>query len=189
MSFLPLPMAGQEEPVNGTQVVLPPWGEIFWAAVILLLIVLVVGKYALPRIYDMLDAREQQITDGLAAADRAKEDQALAARERQETLRAANVEAQEIRQKAADDAARIVAQARTDAQAEADQVTRTAQRQIAAERQAAQISLRSDVGLLAAELAEKIVGEQLQDTALTTRVVDRFLDDLERDADVVGETR
>ena len=48
--------------------------------------------------------------------------------------------------------------------------------------QAAQISLRSDVGMLATELAEKIVGEQLKDTALTARVVDRFLDDLEKES-------
>ncbi len=189
MSSSLLAMATPGEPLDTTQVVLPPWGEIFWSAVILLLLVLVVGRYALPRIYDMLDAREQQITDGLTAAERAKEDQALASREREEILREANARAQEIRQKASDDAGRIVAQARDSAQSEAGQIMEAAARQIAAERQAAQISLRSDVGLLAAELAEKIVGEQLQDTALTTRVVNRFLDDLERDVNAVGQTR
>ena len=54
-----------------------------------------------------------------------------------------------------------------------------AQRQIIAERQAAEISLKSEIGLLATELAEKIVGEHLKDTELTARVVDRFLDDLD----------
>ena len=48
-----------------------------------------------------------------------------------------------------------------------------------ADKQAAQISLRTDVGLLASSLAEKIVGEQLKDTELSARVIDRFLDDLE----------
>ncbi len=189
MPMRPLPMAAEGEPIDGTQVILPAWGEIFWAALVLLLIVLVVGKYALPRIYDMLDAREKQITDGLAAADRAQEHQALAAREREETLRAANADAQQIRQKAAEDAARVVAQAQQDARAEADRIAQTAQRQIEAERQAAQISLRSDVGLLAVELAERIVGEQLRDTALTTRVVDRYLDDLDQASARAGETR
>ena len=38
--------------------------------------------------------------------------------------------------------------------------------------QAAQISLRTDVGMLASTLAERIVGEQLSDTALSERVID-----------------
>ena len=58
--------------------------------------------------------------------------------------------------------------------------------QILAERQAAQISLRSDVGLLASELAEKLVGEHLENTDLTARVVDRFLDELEAEEIPVG---
>ncbi len=67
--------------------------------------------------------------------------------------------------------------------------SRAPQRQILAEKQAAQISLRSEVGLLASELAEKIIGEQLTDTALTSRVVDRFLDELEADSELVEEKR
>ncbi|MBF0943292.1 MAG: F0F1 ATP synthase subunit B, partial [Actinomyces sp.] len=53
-------------------------------------------------------------------------------------------------------------------------------------RQAAQISLRSDVGLLASELAEKLVGEHLENTDLTARVVDRFLDELEAEEVPIG---
>ena len=33
--------------------------------------------------------------------------------------------------------------------------------------------------MLASTLAERIVGEQLKDTALSERVIDRFLDELE----------
>ena len=49
-----------------------------------------------------------------------------------------------------------------------------------ADKQAAEISLHTDVGLLASDLAERIVGEQLTDTALSARVIDRFLDELEK---------
>ena len=52
--------------------------------------------------------------------------------------------------------------------------------------QAAQISLRTDVGMLASTLAERIVGEQLSDTALSERVIDRFLDELETMEPVEG---
>jgi F-type H+-transporting ATPase subunit b len=65
------------------------------------------------------------------------------------------------------------------AKAEAARISEQAQAQIAAERQAAVTSLRSEVGTLATELAGKIVGESLNDDARAARVVDRFLADLE----------
>ena len=82
-----------------------------------------------------------------------------------------------------------MAAARTEATGEANRILEASQRQLLAEKQAAQISLRSEVGLLASELAEKIIGEQLTDTALTSRVVDRFLDELEADSARVEERR
>ena len=39
-------------------------------------------------------------------------------------------------------------------------------------------TLESDVGVLATELAGRIVGEAIQDEGLAHRVIDRFLDDL-----------
>ena len=180
--MIPVLSASEAEgTVGGIQVVLPPIYEIFWAALILLAIIVVVGRFALPKIYENLDERQALIEEGLNAAETAKEDQALAARQRQDIIRAANSEAQGIRDQADADGKRILAKAQQEAHAQANRILDAAQRQVEAERQAAQISLRSDVGMLAAELAEKIVGEHLTDTKLTARVVDRFLDDLERD--------
>ncbi|MDO4258936.1 MAG: F0F1 ATP synthase subunit B [Actinomycetaceae bacterium] len=180
--------AAAEEQVGGLDVVLPPFYEIFWAAFALLLIALVGGR-VLPKIFALLDERSRQIEEGLAAAEKAQEEASQAERERAETLREANVEAQAIREKAAEDARGIVNAARTEAQEEAARILETAQRQILAEKQAAEISLRTDVGLLATELAEKIVGEHLKDRELTSRVVDRFLDELESESVTrAGET-
>ena len=175
-----------EESVGGISVVLPPLYEIFWSALILLIILLVVGRYALPRIYSMIDERREAIQEGLEAAEKARADSAAASREKDELLRDAQAEAHQIREDARAQAQRIIAQARNEALAEAQRVQDAAQRQILAERQAAQISLRSDVGLLASELAEKLVGEHLENTDLTARVVDRFLDELEAEEIPVG---
>ena len=60
----------------------------------------------------------------------------------------------------------------------------SAQAQIAADRQQAFASLRAEVGTLAVELASKIVGESLADEARQSRMVDRFLADL--DAETAG---
>jgi len=69
---------------------------------------------------------------------------------------------------------------REQAQAEARRVTEAAQAQIQAERQQALTALRAEVGTLATELASRIVGESLADTARQNRMVDRFLEELEQ---------
>ena len=58
-------------------------------------------------------------------------------------------------------------------------IIEAAQAQIEADRQQALASLRAEVGALAVELASKIVGESLEDEARQSRVVDRFLADLD----------
>ncbi len=179
IGHLPIPTSAAAD-VNGLSVLLPPLYEIFWAAVAGLLIWLAVGR-ALPKIYAMIDKRREQIDEGLDAASRAKDDAALARRERDDMLRQAAEEAREIRDQAHEDAKRIVAEARVQANDEAARISDTQRRQIEAERQAAFVSLRSDVGNLATELAERIVGEQLKDQALSARVIDRFMDELEKD--------
>ena len=174
-----LPLAAESGQGGGTAFILPPLYEIFWAAIVLLLILLVVGRYALPRLYAVLDERARRIQEGLDLADKAEQDQADAEKRAARLVDEARREAARIRDNAQSEAKEIVAQARTDAQAEAAGIVEGAQRQILADKQAAQISLRTDVGMLATPLAERIVGEQLKDTALSERVIDRFLDDLE----------
>ena len=181
-----LPLATEEGQSGGTAFILPHAHEIFWAAIVLLLILLVVGRYALPRLYAVLDERAQRIQEGLDLADKAKQDQADAEKRAARLVDAARREAARIRDNAQGEAKEIVAKARTDAQAEAAGIIEGAQRQILAEKQAAQISLRTDVGMLASTLAERIVGEQLSDTALSERVIDRFLDELETMEPVEG---
>jgi len=69
---------------------------------------------------------------------------------------------------------------RSKAQEEAARITASAHASIEAERQQAINSLRNEVGALATELASKIVGEALDDQVRQSRIVDRFLADLEK---------
>ena len=181
-----LPLANEGGQGGGTAFILPHAHEIFWAAIVLLLILLVVGRYALPRLYAVLDERAQRIQEGLDLADKAKQEQAGAEKRATRLVDEARREAARIRDNAQGEAKEIIAKARTDAQAEAAGIIEGAQRQILAEKQAAQISLHTDVGMLASTLAERIVGEQLSDTALSERVIDRFLDELETMEPVEG---
>jgi len=70
---------------------------------------------------------------------------------------------------------------REQGQAESARIVEHAHNQIEAERQQAITSLRAEVGSLATSLAGRIVGESLDDEARQSRVVERFLADLESD--------
>ena len=50
-------------------------------------------------------------------------------------------------------------------------------------------ALRADLGRLATELAERIVGETMQDSKAQGRVVDRFLADLDSSEDAARESK
>lgn len=184
-----LPLAG-DHGAEQPSVLVAPLYEVFFAAILLLIMWIIIGKTALPKLFKTIDEREEKIKDGLQAADKAHADLAAAERRRDELIREANADAQAIRERANDEAKKIVSAARTEAQAEAARIAEAAQRQIEAERLAAQETLRQDIGSLATDLAEKIVGEHLTDTALTDRVIDRFLNDLENElaATPVGGT-
>lgn len=160
-------------------ILLPHMADIVWSLVAISIVAVIMWWLVLPTFNSLLDERTELIETGIANAKEAEALKAHATSQSEELIVKARAEAAAIRDGATNDAKKIVECAKIDATEEADRILANAQRQIAAEHQAAQLSLRSEVGLMAAELADKIVGEHLKDTDLTARVVDRFLADLE----------
>ena len=163
-----------------TNPLLPSWPEFIIGTILFVMVFGFLAKLALPRIQKTLTERTEKIEGGLDRADEAqKEAQALLDQYRQQ-LAEARHEASRLREEAREQGAQIIAEMREQAQAEARRVTEAAQAQIQAERQQALNALRTEVGTLATELASRIVGESLADTARQGRMVDRFLDELEQ---------
>lgn len=165
--------------VEGIQLLIPAGYDIFWSSVVLVVIGVVFYRLVLPKFQAVLDERTAKIEGGIAQAETAQAEAAAQLAEYQQLLADARSEAARIRDDARTEGAQIVAESRTKAQEEAARLVETAHKQIEAERQQAAVSLREDVGTLATQLASKIVGESLEDEARRSRVVDRFLDDLE----------
>lgn len=174
-----LTAAESSEAPDGIQLLLPEPYDIFWSAVVLLIIAVPFFRFALPALQKVLDERTEKIEGGLAKAELAQAEAAAALDEYHQQLAEARAEAARIREDARTEGGQIVAELRARAQDEAARIAETAQRQIEAERQQAAVQLRADVGALATELASKIVGESLEDEVRRSRVVDRFLDELE----------
>ncbi|WP_424447390.1 F0F1 ATP synthase subunit B [Microbacterium arborescens] len=159
--------------------ILPAMYDIIWSGVCFVVIIFVVVRYAMPRMNTVLDARSAAIEGNIAKADEAQRKAEAALEEYTAQLAEARKEAGEIRDAAREDGRKIVSEAKQNASAEAERLTAAAHTQIEAERQAAVVSLRSEVGTLALDLAGGVIGETLSDDQKAQAVVDRFLSELE----------
>ena len=162
-----------------TNPLLPSWPEFIIGTILFVLVFGVMAKLLLPRIQQTLAERTELIEGGLARSEEAQSEAKQLLDQYREQLAEARHEASRLREEAREQGAQIIAEMREQAQAEARRVTEAAQAQIEAERQQALISLRAEVGTLATELASRIVGESLADQARQSRMVDRFLSELE----------
>ena len=139
----------------------------------------VLAKILLPRLMRTLQERTEAIEGGLKRAEDAQTEANQLLEQYRAQLSEARHEAARLREEAKEEGARIKAELRQEGEAEKQRLVDSARAQIAADRQQALTSLRAEVGSLSVELAGRIVGESLTDTARQSRMVDRFLDELE----------
>jgi F-type H+-transporting ATPase subunit b len=165
-------------PQTGNPLV-PSWTEVIWGGIAFFIVFVALWRVLLPRITKTLEERTDAIEGGIERAARAEAQAERLAEQYRAQLAEARHEAARVREDSREEGARIIAELREQAQAEAARIVQAAQAQVAADRQQAFASLRNEVGTLAIELASKIVGESLADEARQSRVVDRFLAELE----------
>ena len=166
-----------EEKINP---LIPHTAELVVGAIAFTLLFLTLRKFVVPMFEKAFTERTNAIQGGIERAEKAQLDAQRALAQYTEQLSKAQSEAQVLREEARVQGAAIIEDLRAKAQEEAARITATAHASIEAERQQAITSLRTEVGALAVELASKIVGESLDDAARASRVVERFLDELEK---------
>lgn len=159
-----------------------PLGEFIIGTIAFLIVFGFLGKVLLPKIKQALQDREDAIEGGLRKAEEAQAESAKLKEQYTDQLASAREEASAIRTAAQGEKARIIDEARGEAQEAQNAVIANAQAQIEAEKARASSDLRQSVGVLATELASRIVGESLTDDAKAAAVVDRFISDLEQTA-------
>jgi F-type H+-transporting ATPase subunit b len=172
--------------VVAAQVVTPPTNplipeipELIIGAIAFVIVFAVLYKVLMPRIQKTLADRTDAIEGGIERAKEAQDEANATLADYRAQLDDARHEAARLREEAKEQGAQIIAEMREQAQAEARRVTEAAQAQLQADRQQAIAALRAEVGAMSVDLASKIVGESLADQARQSRLVDRFLDDLE----------
>jgi len=164
----------------GPSPILPHPAEIVVGLVAFSILFVLLRTKAVPKFEQAYKERTDAIQGGLERAEIAQRDAAAALQMYNTQLADARGEAAKLREEARAEGSVILEQMRTTAQEEATRITSTARASIEAERQQAFNSLLNEVGTIATQLASKIVGEALDDQVRQSRVVDRFLEDIEK---------
>ncbi len=165
---------------EGANPLIPHTAELIVGTIAFTLLFLLLRSKVVPMFEKAFAERTDAIAGGIERAEKAQQEAEIALQKYTSQLSDAQGEAQKIREDARVQGAAIIEDLRAKAQEEATRITAAASASIEAERQQAITSLRNEVGALATELASKIVGEALDDQVRQSRIVDRFIADLEK---------
>ena len=118
-------------------------------------------KFIWPMLLEKMQERENRISEGLAAADRADKDLELAQKKAGEQLREAKEQAATIIEQANKRAIQIVEEAKEQATFEGDRIKAAAQAEVERQVSQAREELRAQVATLAVSGAEKVLGSSI----------------------------
>ncbi len=119
------------------------------------------AKFVWPHLMRAIDDRQKHIAEGLAAAERGKQDLEQAAVKTADMLRASRQQAQEILAQAERRAAQMIEEAKGAASEEGSRLIAGAKAEIEQEVSRARETLRSQVALLAVAGAEQILRREV----------------------------
>ncbi|GGQ56118.1 F0F1 ATP synthase subunit B [Streptomyces asoensis] len=161
----------------------PPIPELVIGLLAFVIVFGFLAKKLLPNINKVLEQRREAIEGGIEKAEAAQTEAQSVLEQYKAQLAEARHEAARLRQEAQEQGAALITEMRAEGQRQREEIVAAGHSQIEADRKAAASALRQDVGKLATELAGKLVGESLEDHARQSRVIDRFLDELEEKAE------
>lgn len=154
------------------------FGLFFWQALILVVLLLLLKKYAWKPILDSLNSREEGIKDALESAKQAKLEMQNLQADNKELLKEARLERDSMLKEAREIKENMIAEAAEEAQTKADKIVTQAQETIEKEKQAAVADLKDQVATLSVEIAEKVIGKQLNTKEEQMKLVDGMLKDV-----------
>jgi F-type H+-transporting ATPase subunit b len=160
--------------------------ELILVLLIFGILLYLISKYVAPQFEKTFALRRDAIEGGIARAEEAQAEAARLLEQYNAQLAEARTEAAQIREGARAEAQRIIEDLRAQAQEESARIVARGEEQLTAQRGHVVRELRGEIGTLAVELSEKIVGQRLADDAAVRSTVDAFLADIERQSSAGG---
>ena len=156
---------------------LPETGLLFWMLLSFIVVFVVLAKFGFPVITRMVEERREYVEQSLQAAKEANDQLAQVKSQSEALLQSAREQQMKILNEASATRDRIVAEAKAQAQAETQRQIEDAKRQIRLEQDAAIRAARSEIALLAVDIAQKVIREKLDNTPAQMSMIDRLLDE------------
>jgi F-type H+-transporting ATPase subunit b len=152
-------------------------GLFFWQSMIFIGLLFLLRKYAWGPILSAVNERETSIKDALASAEAARTEMESLQSDNQRILKEARAEKEAMLKEARSTRAELINTAKEDAQAEADKILTQAQEAIQNEKRAAINELREQVGLIAMDIAEKVLQKELENKDKQVQLIDQLIQD------------
>jgi F-type H+-transporting ATPase subunit b len=150
-------------------------GLFFWQLVIFVGLIFLMAKFAWKPILNSLDAREQGITDALAAAENAKLEMANLEASNEAAAQEARNQRDEMLKDAREIKEKMIADASGQAQEKADKIIASAQEAIESEKKAALADIKSQVANLSVDIAEKLTRKELSEKDAQSKLIEQLL--------------
>jgi F-type H+-transporting ATPase subunit b len=173
------------EEVSEAKDLYPAVGELIVGLLAFAVLFFFTWKWVLPKFKEVLEQRKEQIQGEMEKAEATRGE----AEKLQEEYRAQLAGARDEANRIIEEARATADQLRRDLQAKAEEESQAivgrAQEEIRAERDRVFQELRAQVGSIAVEIAERIVGQSLDERA-HQRLIDEFIDEVASGAGVNG---
>lgn len=155
-----------------------PVGLFFMQALILLILIFLMVKFAWKPILNSLNERETGIADALAAAEKAKKEMQNITADSERLLQEARAEREGMIKEAREIKNKMLSDAKEQAKVEGDKMIVQAQQAIESEKKAAVADIKNQVASLSLEIAEKVIQEQLANKDKQLQLVESMLGDI-----------
>jgi F-type H+-transporting ATPase subunit b len=160
------------------ELVTPQIGLIFWTSLSFLILMFLLKKFAWAPILGAVKNREASIREALESAENARAEMANLHADNERILKEARAERDAMLKDARDIKASIVSSAKNIAKEEADKMIVSAKAVIENEKVAAISELKSSVGSLSVDIAEKILKAELKDPEKQNAYITEMLKDV-----------
>lgn len=151
------------------------FGLFFWQAIILLVLILLMVKFAWKPIMESITAREEGIKDAIASAETAKREMMNLKADNQRLLDEARAERDTMIKEAREIKEKMISDAKSEAQVQGAKMIEQAKASIESEKNAALAELKSQVSGLSVEIAEKLLKAELSNKESQSALVEKML--------------
>ncbi|NJB81404.1 F0F1 ATP synthase subunit B [Wenyingzhuangia aestuarii] len=151
------------------------FGLFFWVAIIFVILIVLMRKFAWKPILEALNEREEGISSALEAAENAKKElQALNA-DNERILKEARAERDTMLKEAREIKDKIVTDAKDEANEQAGIIISNAKQAIEIEKQAAVAELKSQIAGISINIAKKVIKSELASEKSQLELVEKSL--------------